>query len=119
MSRKKAKGKARKAAKAKAEAVEESAASFSLAWLKKSPCKHGWNHDEYDDRHDCCKFVEDIFELFYEKKRVFYEKKRERIHFGTVCDAALDKEKYPEIMNDPAKLQWISSLFVSIGTESL
>ena len=112
MSRKKAKGKARKAAKAKAEAMEESDAFKQLAHLKKLPCTHGWNHDDYDDSHDCYKFVETVIEVFSERKRESIDFEM----FDAACKAS--NEKYPEILNDPTKMEWIASAFVSIGTEA-
>ena len=118
-SRKKAKGKARRkaAAKAKAEAVEESkleaveeAAAFKTVSSPLAPfmncyCKHGWNQDEYDCSHDCFKFVETVMGVFRTKKKLQW--------FDAAVEAA--EERYPEILNDPTKLKWIASAFVSIG----
>ncbi|KAK1744340.1 hypothetical protein QTG54_004873 [Skeletonema marinoi] len=112
VSRKKAKGKARKAA-AKAKAGEEFAAfkPFSLTQFKKSSCTHGWIHDEYADNHDCHKFIESVLEAFGRTKSI-------SDIFDTAEKAAL-QHKYPEIWKDPAKLEWIASAFVSIGVEAI
>ena len=114
MSRKKAKGKARKAAaKANANAkVEECAAfyPFSLPQLKKRSCTHGWNHNEYTDNHDCHKFIESVLELFRRTKSLSGT-------FHAAKDATF--EKYPNIWKDPTQLEWIASSLVSIGVEVL
>ena len=111
VSRKKAKGKARKEAKVKAN-VEECAAlkPFSSLQFNKSSCTHGWTHDEYAENHDCHKFVVAVFEEFRRTKTVSDT-------FHAANDATL--EKYPEIWKDPTILEWIASAFVSIGVEVL
>eukprot|EP00985_Skeletonema_marinoi_P035422 scaffold46498_cov219-Skeletonema_marinoi.AAC.1 len=112
VSRKKAKGKARKAA-AKARAEEEFAAllRFSLAKFKQSSCTHGWNHAEYPDRHDCYNFKWSVLDVFRRTKSI-------SDIFDAAEKAAL-QHKYPEIWKDPAKLEWIASAFVSIGVEAI
>ena len=127
VSRKKVKGKARRkaAAKAKAaaveesklEAVEESAAfktvSSTLAPFMNCYCTHGWDQDEYDESHDCFKFIETVMEVFRDRKPT--KKKWQR--FEAACEAT--REKYPEIWCDSTKLKWIASAFVSIGARSV
>eukprot|EP00984_Skeletonema_dohrnii_P003631 scaffold1230_cov97-Skeletonema_dohrnii-CCMP3373.AAC.7 len=113
VSRKKAKGKARKAAKVKANAkVDEYAAfnPFSLTQFKKSTCTHGWNPAEYPDNHDCYKLIEDVIKALRRPKTVHDT-------FHAAKDAAF--EKYPDIWADPTQLEWIASAFVSIGVEVL
>ncbi len=115
VSRKKARGKARKAAKmakAEAEAEEEHVAvkHISLARLKdKDKCSHGWSHDEYANDHDCYKLINDVLKGFQ-----FH---RAGNNFMSAAHEATFK--YPEILKDTAKLGWIASAFVSIGTELL
>ena len=112
VSRKKAKGKARRKAAAKAKAVEESAAfktDSGLAPLIKRPCFHGCNDNKFDESHDCQKFMDDMVDVFCECKTMG------TIHYATSVAA----QKYPEILNDPAKLKWIASIFVSNGVDSL
>eukprot|EP00985_Skeletonema_marinoi_P033619 scaffold41749_cov212-Skeletonema_marinoi.AAC.3 len=109
VSRKKAKGKARKEAKVKAN-VEECAAfkPFSSLQFNKSSCTHGWTHDEYAENHDCHKFVVAVLEEFRRTKTVSDT-------FHAANDATL--EKYPNIWKDPTQL--VASAFVSIGVEVL
>jgi len=114
VSRKKAKGKARKAA-AKARAEEEFAAfmRFSLAKFKQSSCTHGWNHAEYPDRHDCHNFKWSVLDVFRRTKSI-------SDIFDAAEKAALQlQHKYPEIWKDPTILEWIASAFVSIGVEAI
>ena len=99
--RKKAKGKAAKAAAFK---------PFSLTQFKKSTCTHGWDHTEYSDNHDCHKFIEATIEAFERTKSI-------SDIFDAAEKAALE-HKYPEIWKDPSKLEWIASAFVSIGVEA-
>eukprot|EP00985_Skeletonema_marinoi_P009217 scaffold4261_cov192-Skeletonema_marinoi.AAC.2 len=110
VSRKKAKGKARKAAKAKAEEEYAMFKPFSLTQFKKSSCTHGWNHDAYASSHDCYNFVEAVMEAFRRntgKFDIFDAPKEATLH------------KYPEIWGDPTKFEWVASAFVSIGVEVL
>eukprot|EP00984_Skeletonema_dohrnii_P012311 scaffold4982_cov92-Skeletonema_dohrnii-CCMP3373.AAC.2 len=113
VSRKKARGKARKAA-AKARAEKEFAAfmSFSLAKFKKSSCTHGWNHDEYRDSHDCHNFLESVLDVFCRSESTVFI-------FDDAAEKAALQYKYPEIWKDPTKLEWIASAFVSIGVEAI
>eukprot|EP00984_Skeletonema_dohrnii_P003466 scaffold1170_cov139-Skeletonema_dohrnii-CCMP3373.AAC.8 len=110
VSRKKAKGQARKAAKAKAEESYAMFKPFSLTQFKKSSCTHGWNHDAYASSHDCYKFVEAVMEAFRRNKGKFDI-------FDAPKEATL--HKYPEIWGDPTKFEWVASAFVSIGVEVL
>ena len=107
VSRKKARGKARKAAK-KAKAEDEFAAllPFSLAQFK-TRCTHGWNHDEYANDHDCYKLIVDVLKGFRRTDNTYK-------FLGATNEVML---KYPEITSDPSKLEWIASAFVSFGTE--
>eukprot|EP00984_Skeletonema_dohrnii_P003637 scaffold1230_cov97-Skeletonema_dohrnii-CCMP3373.AAC.13 len=99
--RKKAKGKAAKAAAFK---------PFSLTQFKKSTCTHGWDNTEYSNNHECYKFIEAAIKAFRRTNCISY-----------ILKAANDAtfEKYPEIWKDPTKLEWIASAFVSIGVEAI
>ncbi len=106
VSRKKARGKARKAAKkAKAEEEYAAVAPFSLG-LFKDKCTHGWNYNEYAADHDCYKLIAYLLGVFSNSNKLL----------GT---AGRILDKYPEIESDATKLEWIASAFVSIGVEAI
>eukprot|EP00984_Skeletonema_dohrnii_P012312 scaffold4982_cov92-Skeletonema_dohrnii-CCMP3373.AAC.3 len=117
VSRKKAKGKARKEAKVKANAKVEKCAAFkpfSFLQFNKSSCTHGWTHDEYADNHDCHKFIVTFIEA---TREAFRRAKTVSDTFQAVKFATF--EKYPDIWKDPTQLEWIASAFVTIGVEVL
>ena len=108
VSRKRALGKARRnaAAKAKAMAAEEAAAfktvSSPLEPFMDCSCTHGWNRDKYDESHECYKYIAAMVEHIIES--------------GTT---GVKEENRPQISVDDADLEWIASAFVSIGTGSV
>ena len=120
MSRKKLKGKARKAAKAEAAAGERDVA-LSLHLSKQlglfltgnngNGCTHGWDPAEYPADHDCNKFIGEVL-------RVFNEYKKSGGAAGFALDEAVlfTEDIFPYVWSDSASLEWIAAAFISLGT---
>lgn len=112
-SRKKAQGKARKAAKeAKAEEV---AASQSQLGAKKLICNHGFRPELYPSMRICGEFVDAFIDAYRESIRA--DAKRDMI---TALNAARQAtKKYVSVLGDVSKLEWIMSYFVAKGTRQI
>eukprot|EP00985_Skeletonema_marinoi_P027876 scaffold23502_cov117-Skeletonema_marinoi.AAC.4 len=115
VSRKKLKGKARKKAantEAAAAGGRDLALSFSTQ-IRRRPweCTHGWDLTEYPTDHDCNKFIDEVV-------RIFAECEVSEGIAGLAVDKALSftRDIFPDVWNDSACLEWISSAFVTIGT---
>ena len=107
VSRKKAKGKARRAAK-KNEVDAERDPAFLLKQVRllqtkkecllqtKKECTHGWDPSEFPAYHDCQKFIETALEVFDASDTV-----------GEALIAAVKAtaEKYPAVCGDSASLE--------------
>ncbi len=141
-SRKKAKGQARKAAKAKKEEkllaekarkVEEQFRGFEQSQVQRLQinnqnsvptiyCMHGF--DPFPDDHVCSKFIRAFVHQFYKWFRKIYKagmqaerKKIERKSIGSLL-GALDatQDEYSEVWNSAAKMKQVISYFLHSGT---
>mmetsp|Transcript_15598 Transcript_15598/g.23131 ORF Transcript_15598/g.23131 Transcript_15598/m.23131 type:complete len:262 (+) Transcript_15598:57-842(+) len=120
VSRKKLKGKARKAAKAESAAGVRDV-ELSLYMSKRlrlrltgdtgGGCTHGWNHTKYPDDHDCNKFIGGVF-------RIFVESTKSGDTAGLAVSEAVSftRDKFPNVWSDSASLEWIAAAFISLGT---
>jgi len=118
VSRKKLKGKARKkAAKTEAAAAGERDLALSLPTQIRRPreCTHGWDVTEYPVDHDCHKFIEEVVRIFDECNNV------PEGTVGLAVDKALSftRDIFPDVWNNSACLEWISSAFVTLGTDAI
>ena len=130
MSRKKAKGKARKALKAKKEEEKEAhddSSSAAAAQQREqkgaleaqmqrliidslpSPCRHGF--DTFPKGHICDRFLRLYLDTLFAGSAI-----KDRNKMDAVLEAmdAVDK-KYPEVLSDSSKMKHILSFFLSEG----
>ena len=115
VSRKKAKGKARKQAATKATVARGPLFSL-LHQLRLRPhviyeecCTHGWDPTEYPDDHDHCnQFLEASLQIIHQAKSA-----GEAVN----TSIAITEEKYPQVWEDPTSLEWIASALVCMGVE--
>ena len=113
VSRKKAKGKARRAAK-KNEVDAARDPAFLLKQVRllqtKKECTHGWDPSEFPADHDCQKFIETALEVFDASD-----------NSGDAVNAAIDatREKYPAVWRDSASMEWLVAAFISIASEGI
>ena len=115
VSRKKAKGKARRAAK-KNEVDAARDPAFLLKQVRllqtKKECTHGWDPSEFPADHDCQKFIETAVKAFDPSED----------NSGKVVNAAVraTKEKYPDVWRDSiASMEWLVAAFISIASEGI
>mmetsp|Transcript_15487 Transcript_15487/g.23428 ORF Transcript_15487/g.23428 Transcript_15487/m.23428 type:complete len:262 (-) Transcript_15487:33-818(-) len=120
VSRKKLKGKARKAVKAEAAAGGRDVA-LSLYLSKQlglfltgnngNGCTHGWDPNKYPADHDCNKFIGGVF-------RTFVESTKSGFTAGFVVNEAVSFTHaiFPDVWSDSASLEWIAAAFISLGT---
>mmetsp|Transcript_9581 Transcript_9581/g.14782 ORF Transcript_9581/g.14782 Transcript_9581/m.14782 type:complete len:297 (+) Transcript_9581:11-901(+) len=132
VSRKKAKGKARKAAKAKKEEEEEDYSAAAAQQREQegaleaqmqmqrliidslpSPCKHGF--DPFPEGDVCSRFVRLYLETLFAGAG---NKVRNKIDAIFKAVDAVDK-KYPEVIYDSSKMKRILSYFLSVGTDHI
>eukprot|EP00984_Skeletonema_dohrnii_P025155 scaffold14271_cov152-Skeletonema_dohrnii-CCMP3373.AAC.2 len=135
VSRKKAKGKARKAVKAKKEEEEEEEDSSAAAAQQRQreqdgaleaqlqmqrliidslppPCKHGF--DPFPDGHICDRFIHLFSSTFVDA----CTSSGNRIIAIVEAMAAME-DKYPEVLYDSSKMKEILSYFSSVGTQQI
>jgi len=124
-SRKKAKGKARKAAKAQQQEEVAAAAADERGSLHSQlrgsgggnscdqrvairKCQHGFGKDTFHGSRVCNDFMGPFMDAFNASGR----------HDDQDLRAAMDAtyEKYTEVWKDPAKLEWVISCFIANGT---
>ena len=136
MSRKKAKGKARKAVKAKKEEEKEAHDDSSAAaaqrreqegaeaqlqmqrlLIESSPCKHGF--DQFPAGHICDRFVR-----FYLDTCASSDAPNKWTGVGTRLVPLIEamtavEDKYPEVLHDSSKMKQILTYFSSAGTQEI